>query len=105
MALHYLASDLIIARSGAVTCAEVNAIGKFALFIPLPIGNGEQALNAQHLVDQGRAKVISQSVFTAEWLLEHIDSLLVESSTLSDAGNPEGLDAVDKIVDMIEKAL
>jgi UDP-N-acetylglucosamine--N-acetylmuramyl-(pentapeptide) pyrophosphoryl-undecaprenol N-acetylglucosamine transferase len=55
MATAYLAADLIISRSGAVTCAEVNTLGRYALFIPLPIGNGEQELNAariyRHLVD------------------------------------------------------
>lgn len=53
MATAYLASDLVIARSGAITCSEVSALGKYALFIPLPIGNGEQSVNADHLVEMG----------------------------------------------------
>ena len=79
MATAYLAADLVISRSGAVTCSEFEALGKFALFIPLAIGNGEQLPNAQHLADLGRARVISQKEFTSPWLLAHIDSLLESS--------------------------
>jgi UDP-N-acetylglucosamine--N-acetylmuramyl-(pentapeptide) pyrophosphoryl-undecaprenol N-acetylglucosamine transferase len=50
MADAYLAADLIIARSGAVTCSEFRALGRYALFVPLPIGNGEQFVNAASLV-------------------------------------------------------
>jgi len=37
MATAYLAADLIISRSGAISCSEINALGRYALFIPLPI--------------------------------------------------------------------
>ena len=57
MAQHYLGADLVIARSGAVTCAEINALGKYALFIPLPIGNGEQARNADSLIAAKKAEL------------------------------------------------
>ena len=66
MALAYLASDVIIARSGAVTCSEFRALGRYALFVPLPVGNGEQFHNARTLVDSGRAEIVSQSDFTAD---------------------------------------
>jgi len=67
MASAYLAADLVIARSGAITCSEVRALGKYALFIPLPVGNGEQSVNADHLVEMGRARVIDQKSFTPTW--------------------------------------
>jgi UDP-N-acetylglucosamine--N-acetylmuramyl-(pentapeptide) pyrophosphoryl-undecaprenol N-acetylglucosamine transferase len=104
MATCYLAADLLIARSGAVTCAEATALAKFSLFIPLPIGNGEQQLNAASLVKAGRAEVISQSEFTPHWLEENIDRLLAKSSQQSDEIVAEGRTAVDKIVKIIERA-
>ncbi len=58
VATAYLAADLIIGRSGAITCAEINALGKYAIFIPLAIGNGEQARNADFLIEQGRAEIV-----------------------------------------------
>jgi UDP-N-acetylglucosamine--N-acetylmuramyl-(pentapeptide) pyrophosphoryl-undecaprenol N-acetylglucosamine transferase len=104
MALHYLAADLVIARSGAVTCAEVAALGKYALFIPLPVGNGEQALNAQSLVAGNRAEVLAQNEFTSEWLAQNISRLLTASSSKSDDGDNSGTQAADRVVSIIKRA-
>jgi UDP-N-acetylglucosamine--N-acetylmuramyl-(pentapeptide) pyrophosphoryl-undecaprenol N-acetylglucosamine transferase len=105
MATAYLASDLVIARSGAITCSEVGALGKYALFIPLPIGNGEQSVNADHLVEMGRARVLEQSSFTASWLLDNIDSMLATSDQLSDLPDFGDLEAAAKIVALAEHQL
>jgi UDP-N-acetylglucosamine--N-acetylmuramyl-(pentapeptide) pyrophosphoryl-undecaprenol N-acetylglucosamine transferase len=105
MALSYLAADLLIARSGAVTCAEASALVKYSLFIPLPIGNGEQALNAATLASNGRARIVDQKTFTSQWLESHIGALLEESSKRPDEGDGRGADAVDKIVRIIERAI
>ena len=75
MADMYIASDLVISRGGAVTCAELDAANSFALIVPLPIGNGEQVANAQDLVDKGAARICLNSEFTSEWLLSNIESL------------------------------
>ena len=104
MAQCYLAADLLISRSGAVTCAEAQALSRYSLFIPLPIGNGEQALNASSLVNAGRAEVINQREFTAQWITEHIESLLQKSSDRSADGDASGAQAADKIVKLIERA-
>lgn len=104
MAACYLAADLLIARSGAVTCAEATALAKYSLFIPLPIGNGEQVLNAQSLVSAGRAEVLPQSQFTAQWLAANIDRLIKKSNEQTSDVNVEGRAAVDKIVEIIERA-
>ena len=105
MATAYLASDLVIARSGAITCSEVGALGKYALFIPLPIGNGEQSVNADHLVEMGRARVLEQSSFNAGWLLDNIDSMLATSDQLSDLPHFGDLEAAAKIVALAEHQL
>jgi UDP-N-acetylglucosamine--N-acetylmuramyl-(pentapeptide) pyrophosphoryl-undecaprenol N-acetylglucosamine transferase len=105
MAECYLAADLLIARSGAVTCAEAAALSKFSLFIPLPVGNGEQALNARSLVEAGRARVINQVDFTPEWISANIADVLREGSRRSDVGDTSGVNAVDKILLIIERAL
>lgn len=102
MATAYLAADLVIARSGAITCSEVNALGKYALFIPLPIGNGEQSVNADHLVEMGRARVLEQSSFTASWLIGNMDSMLAASDQFSDLPNFSDLEAAAKIVALAE---
>jgi len=75
MADMYIASDLVISRGGAVTCAEIDAANSYALIVPLPIGNGEQVANAQDLVDKGAGKICLNSDFTSEWLLSNIEAL------------------------------
>jgi UDP-N-acetylglucosamine--N-acetylmuramyl-(pentapeptide) pyrophosphoryl-undecaprenol N-acetylglucosamine transferase len=104
MAECYLAADLLIGRSGAVTCAEAQALARYSLFIPLPIGNGEQALNAATLVEAGRAEILDQSKFNSQWLEANLARLLQQSSTRSPEGDASGARAVDKIVKMIERA-
>ena len=105
MASAYLAADLVIARSGAVTCSEVQALGKYALFIPLPIGNGEQEVNARTLIQAGRAEVISQKSFSTDWLTKNLDRLLSISAAQSDEGSEADLAAAQKIVALMELAI
>lgn len=105
MANAYLAADLLIARSGAITCSEINALGKYALFIPLPVGNGEQEFNARYLIEQGRAEVLEQSQFTPGWLASHLPELLETSSKKSDEGSLHDRDASAKIANLMEYAL
>ena len=59
MELAYAAADLAVCRAGAVTCAEVAAVGLPAVFVPLPHGNGEQRLNAEPLVAAGAAMLFT----------------------------------------------
>jgi UDP-N-acetylglucosamine--N-acetylmuramyl-(pentapeptide) pyrophosphoryl-undecaprenol N-acetylglucosamine transferase len=105
MATAYLGADLIISRSGAVTCAEVNTLGRFALFIPLPIGNGEQELNARDLVSQSRAEILPQKEFTASWLTSNIKRLISHSATATIAGSDIDINAASKMVSLMEHAL
>lgn len=97
-----LAADLVISRSGAIACSEFAALGKYALFIPLPIGNGEQAFNAKELVNAHKAEVISQAEFTSTWLSANLDRLL-RQGTSEPLGAP--LNSADQIADCIERAV
>jgi UDP-N-acetylglucosamine--N-acetylmuramyl-(pentapeptide) pyrophosphoryl-undecaprenol N-acetylglucosamine transferase len=105
MADAYLAADLVIGRSGAVTCSEFRALGRYALFVPLPIGNGEQFVNAASLVADHRARVITQKEFTANYIETNLDSLLQEATQASMAGNGADLHAAEKIVSLTEFAM
>jgi UDP-N-acetylglucosamine--N-acetylmuramyl-(pentapeptide) pyrophosphoryl-undecaprenol N-acetylglucosamine transferase len=105
MATAYLAADIVVARSGAVTCAEFATLGKFALFLPLPVGNGEQARNADFLVREHRAMVIEQKQFSAKWLISHLDELFELSSLVPEEGLSTDLHAVEKIVDLMDHVL
>jgi UDP-N-acetylglucosamine--N-acetylmuramyl-(pentapeptide) pyrophosphoryl-undecaprenol N-acetylglucosamine transferase len=103
----YCAADLIICRSGAVTCHELMAIGKYALLVPLAIGNGEQWLNGSALVESGAASMVENSNFTKEWLSNNLLGLIAAgkkfNSTPHVAQVP--LDAVNKIGHLITDVL
>ena len=105
MADAYLASDLIIARSGAVTCSEFRALGRYALFVPLPIGNGEQFYNASQLVQDGRATVIAQKDFTAEFLVSQIQNILLDAEKSQLEGSTLDALAAQKIAALGEFAM
>ena len=55
MDLAYAAADLVVCRAGASSVTEAAAVGLPAVFVPLPIGNGEQHQNARPVVDAGAA--------------------------------------------------
>lgn len=105
MADAYLASDLIIGRSGAVTCSEFRTLGRYALFIPLPVGNGEQFYNARSLVSEGRAEIIVQSEFTSQYLQSSIDQLLLRSALAPLEGSDLDVNSTSKIVALGESAI
>lgn len=102
MATALMAADLVISRSGAIACSEFAALGKYALFIPLPIGNGEQALNANELIQAHKAEILSQKDFSSEWLDLNLNRLLSQGSIY-----PLGtsLNASEQIADCVESAL
>ena len=66
MDLAYSAADLVLARSGAMTVAEIGAVGLPAVYVPLPHGNGEQRLNASAQLASGAAIVIDDAELTPE---------------------------------------
>ena len=66
MDLAYAAADLAICRSGAMTVAEVSAVGLPAVYVPLPIGNGEQRLNALPVVNAGGGLLVADADLTPD---------------------------------------
>ncbi len=82
MDLAYAAADFVIGRAGAMTVAELTSVGLPACFVPLPIGNGEQSLNAAPVVEAGGAIMISDLEFNAEFVREQILPIVSDSSRL-----------------------
>ncbi|GBG37164.1 undecaprenyldiphospho-muramoylpentapeptide beta-N-acetylglucosaminyltransferase [Mycobacterium montefiorense] len=83
MDLAYAAADLAICRSGAMTVAEVSAVGLPAIYVPLPIGNGEQRLNALPVVNAGGGMVIPDAVLTPELVAREVTGLLTDPPRLA----------------------
>lgn len=88
MDLAYAAADVVIARAGAMTCAEVAVMGTPTVFVPLPHGNGEQEGNARPLVDAGGAMLVADSVLNGLVLDQSIRGIVSDTQhwqTMHDA--------------------
>lgn len=80
-------ADLVVSRAGAGTIAEVCALGKAALYVPLvPTGGDEQTRNAAMCVKAGAARVIKQSDLTGDSLLAEVRALLADKKGLAAMG-------------------
>jgi UDP-N-acetylglucosamine--N-acetylmuramyl-(pentapeptide) pyrophosphoryl-undecaprenol N-acetylglucosamine transferase len=89
MSSAYHAADLVIARSGALTCAELAAVGRFAILIPLPIGNGEQSANAYDLQAAGAAELVEDHKFNADWLISNWEEIWRKASNFKQVNRGE----------------
>ena len=85
MDLAYAAADLVVARAGASTVCELTAVGLPAVYVPLPIGNGEQRLNAAGVVAAGGGILVDDADLTSDW---------VGTSLVALARDPERLAAM-----------
>ncbi|GAA1495742.1 undecaprenyldiphospho-muramoylpentapeptide beta-N-acetylglucosaminyltransferase [Paeniglutamicibacter kerguelensis] len=82
----YAAADLMVARSGAGTVCELAVAGTPAVLVPLPIGNGEQRLNAADLVAAGGALLVADADFTPEYVATTVIPLLLDNAALERMG-------------------
>lgn len=77
MQLAYSAADLVVARSGAITCSELLTVGKPSILIPSKnVVDDHQAKNALALLDMGASKVIWDMALTSKNLEASINELL-----------------------------
>jgi UDP-N-acetylglucosamine--N-acetylmuramyl-(pentapeptide) pyrophosphoryl-undecaprenol N-acetylglucosamine transferase len=83
MDLAYAAADLALCRAGAVTVAELSAVGLPAAFVPLPIGNGEQRRNALPVVEAGGGLLVEDADLSPEWIEANVVPLLTDPAALS----------------------
>ena len=86
MHLAYAAADAVLCRAGAMTVAEVSAVGLPAVYVPLPHGNGEQALNAGPVVAAGGGVLVPDAELTGDRVLAELLPLLTDPGTLEAMG-------------------
>ena len=84
MDLAYAAADFALCRAGAMTCAELTAVGLPAAYVPLPIGNGEQRLNALPIVQHGGGMLVADADLTPEWIRDTLLPVLVNIDQVAD---------------------
>jgi UDP-N-acetylglucosamine--N-acetylmuramyl-(pentapeptide) pyrophosphoryl-undecaprenol N-acetylglucosamine transferase len=105
MDLAYAAADLAICRSGAMTVAEVSAVGLPAVYVPLPIGNGEQRLNALPVVEAGGGMLVADADLSPAYLRDEVVPLLTDGprlAAMTDAALRVGhRDAARRVADVV----
>ncbi len=103
------AADFAVSRAGASTVAEFTAAGLPAVYIPYPVGNGEQRFNAEHVVAASGAQLVDDSDFTADYVLEQVIPILSHAATLksmSQASRSVGIpDATQLLRDLIVQTM
>ncbi|PSW04607.1 undecaprenyldiphospho-muramoylpentapeptide beta-N-acetylglucosaminyltransferase [Photobacterium lipolyticum] len=104
IAAAYAWADVVVCRSGALTVSELSAAGVGAIFVPFMHKDRQQALNADHLVQGGAAKMIEQTDLTAAGLAEelnHLDRRTLEKMA-SAARDAAIVDADVRVADVIK---
>jgi UDP-N-acetylglucosamine--N-acetylmuramyl-(pentapeptide) pyrophosphoryl-undecaprenol N-acetylglucosamine transferase len=79
----YAAADFVLCRCGALTCAELSAVGLPAAYVPYPVGNGEQRVNAEPVVAAGGGLLVDDADLTPRWLVEQIVPLITDPAALA----------------------
>ena len=100
-------AHLFIGRAGASTIAELTAVGRPAILVPLPIATDDhQAPNTREIVKAGGARMIRQHNFTAKELAKQINAMAQHPETLATAahaawncGRPK---AASDLADLVE---
>jgi len=78
MDLAYAAADFALCRAGAMTCAELTAVGLPAAYVPLPHGNGEQRLNALPIERAGGGLIVDDASLSPDWIRNVLLGVLLD---------------------------
>jgi UDP-N-acetylglucosamine--N-acetylmuramyl-(pentapeptide) pyrophosphoryl-undecaprenol N-acetylglucosamine transferase len=103
------ACDLVVSRAGAATVSELTALGIPAVYVPYPVGNGEQRFNAADVVAAGGGILVDDAAFLPEWVERELVPLLADRDRLAAmaraAASVGALDGTDRMVALIDAAL
>ncbi len=105
MDLAFAAADLAMCRAGANSVTEAAAVGLPAVYVPLPIGNGEQRKNAEAVVAAGGGILVDDADLTTEWVVGTVPGLAADAERLSAMGAAAAAvvlrDADDKVARIV----
>ena len=83
MGAAYAAADVVVGRAGAMTCAEVTAVGLPSILVPYPYAaDDHQRRNAEALEQAGAAVVLEETKLEEVWLIDTLLTLLEDPGKL-----------------------
>jgi len=106
MDLALAVADAAVSRAGAATVSELAALGIPAVYVPYPVGNGEQRFNAAEVVGAGGGVLVDDAEFTREWIGRDLVPLLADrdrvarmAAAAASVGHRDGTDRMIALVD------
>lgn len=101
-------ADAAVSRAGAATVSELSALGIPAVFVPYPVGNGEQRFNAADVVGAGGGILVDDAEFLPDWVDANVVPLLADRGRLAlmaeAAASVGALDGTDRMVALVAAA-
>jgi UDP-N-acetylglucosamine--N-acetylmuramyl-(pentapeptide) pyrophosphoryl-undecaprenol N-acetylglucosamine transferase len=82
MELALAAATAVVSRAGSATVSELSALGIPAVYVPYPVGNGEQRFNAAGVIAAGGGVMVMDADFTPTWVRETLVPLLRDEAAL-----------------------
>jgi UDP-N-acetylglucosamine--N-acetylmuramyl-(pentapeptide) pyrophosphoryl-undecaprenol N-acetylglucosamine transferase len=86
MDLALAAADFSVARAGSATVSEFSALGIPAVYVPYPVGNGEQRFNAAEVVGAGGGLLVDDAAFLPGWVESELVPLLTDADRVRSMG-------------------
>jgi UDP-N-acetylglucosamine--N-acetylmuramyl-(pentapeptide) pyrophosphoryl-undecaprenol N-acetylglucosamine transferase len=109
MDLALAAADVVVARAGSATVSELSGLGIPSVFVPYPVGNGEQVKNATDVIAAGGAIICLDAAFTPDYVRATLIPLLHDEATLarmSTAAKSVGIrDGASRLATLVRAAL
>ena len=109
MDLALAAANMVVSRAGSATVSELSALGVPAVYVPYPVGNGEQRFNAAGVVKAGGGVMVSDAHFTPAWVNSTLIQLLRDEAALEKMGTQAASvgmrDGTARMMNLIDAAL
>lgn len=109
MDLALAAANMVVSRAGSATVSELSALGVPAVYVPYPVGNGEQRFNAAGVVKAGGGVMVSDAHFTPAWVNSTLIPLLRDEADLEKMGTQAASvgmrDGTARMMNLIDAAL
>lgn len=102
-------ADAAVSRAGAATVSELSALGIPAVYVPYPVGNGEQRFNAADVLGAGGGLLVDDAAFVPEWVERQLVPLIADRGRLASmaraAASVGALDGTERTIALIDGAL